>query len=386
MNFNNIKVLLTDGGARQTLTMLHGLKEIGCHVTVLCSSKLNVCYASKLPDEKILHPDAAGSYDGFEEVLMKELRTGKYDVLFPVAEMTTNKVTKREEEIKQYVKIACAPRASYIQAFNKQRTFEIALDNGIPCPYTRREGQDIEDFLQHAKFPIIIKPRNGVGSIGFHKFETEEEFRRRLNNGELNIDEYVIQEFVRFEKRIGTYLFVDQNNNVMMSMAQDVLRWFPLDAGTAVLIQSVDAPEAIHYAGELLKAMNWRGFANVGFMIDQETGKPVLLEINGRITAGIKLSWMCGINIAKQLMELCYDETVTYYTDNDKFGLMARHTQSDILWFLKSPSRFSSKPSWFSWKNTSDLVFWKEDPKPWFTYTFSKFFSYRKNMEKRRHD
>ena len=67
MDFSKIRVLLTDGGARQTLTILHGLKEIGCHVTVLCSSKYEVCYASKLPDEKILNENAAGSYDGFEE-------------------------------------------------------------------------------------------------------------------------------------------------------------------------------------------------------------------------------------------------------------------------------------------------------------------------------
>jgi len=385
MDFSKIKVLLTDGGARQTLTMLHGLKEIGCHVTVLCSSKLDVCYVSRLPDEKILHPNAAGSYAGFEEVLMKELQTGKYDVLFPVAEMTTNKVTRREDEIRQYVKIACAPRESYIQAFDKQYTFEVALDNGIPCPYTRRANQDIEDFLSHAKFPIIIKPRNGMGSIGFHKFETEAEFRERLENGTLNVDEYVVQEFVRFEKRIGTYIFVDQNNNVTLSMAQDVLRWFPIDAGTAVLIRSVDAPEALRYAGELLKAMNWRGFACPGFMIDQETGRPVLLEINGRITAGIKLSMMCGFNVARQLIELAYDEPVTAYPPNEKFGLMARHTQADIAWFLKSPNRFRSKPSWFSWKNTSDLVFWANDPLPWFTYSMRKMFGYKESMNKRRH-
>ncbi len=385
MDFSKVRVLLTDGGARQTLTMLHGLKDIGCHVTVLCSSKFDVCYASKLPDKKILHEDAAGSYDGFEEILLKTLQTGEYDVLFPVAEMTTNKVTRNEEEYKKYVRIACAPRESYIQAFNKQRTFEVALDNGIPCPYTRREGQDIEDYLANAKFPIIIKPRNGVGSIGFHKFNTEEEFRARLDSGELNVDEYVVQEFVKFDKRIGTYVFIDKENNVCMSMAQDVLRWFPLDAGTAVLIRSVDAPEALEYAGELLKAMNWRGFANVGFMIDSETGKPILLEINGRITAGIKLSYMCGINIARQLMELCCDEKVTRYPQNDKFGLMARHFHSDVLWFLKSKNRFKAEPSWFSWKNTKDLVYWKGDLKPWFVYTIRKAMGYQDGMKKRKH-
>ncbi|MBE6857485.1 MAG: ATP-grasp domain-containing protein [Ruminococcus sp.] len=385
MNFNGIKVLLTDGGGRQTLTILHGLKEIGCHVTVLCSTKLDVCYNSKLPDARILDYDAAGSHDGFEEFIMKVLKEGNFDVLLPVAEITTNKVTLHEDEIKQYVKIACAPRSAYIQAFNKQRTFEKALEIGIPCPYTRRESQTVEDYLSKAKFPVIIKPRQGLGSIGFHKFETREEFDKALAEKTFNPDEYVIQEFVKFDKRIGTYIFMDQNCKTCASMAQEVLRWYPIDAGTAVLTRSIDAPDAIRYSRELLKALEWHGFANVGFMIDKETGEAKLLEINGRISAGVKLSWFCGINIAKQLMEMAYDQEVTEYPDNKKFGLMARHSHADISWFFKSKERFSCKPSWFSWKNTTDLVYWKGDMKPYFTYTLQKIFRYKEDISKRKH-
>ena len=385
MDFTKIKVLLLDGGARQTLTMLHGLKQVGCHVTVLCSSKNDVCYNSKLPDKKILDHDAAGSYDGFEAAVLKLVASGDYDVLFPVAEMTTNKVTLHEEEIKKHVKIACAPRNSYIQAFNKQNTFEKAMEIGIPCPYTRKNGQSIEDYLSNAKFPIIIKPRQGLGSIGFHKFNTETEFREALAKKTFDPDEYVIQEFVEFDKRIGTYVLMDKDGNAKMSMAQDVLRWYPLDAGTAVLVQSVDAPEAIKYSKELLKALGWKGFANCGFMIENSTGKPKLLEINGRITANVKISWLCGFNVAKQLIEMAFDEPVTEYPDNTKFGMKTRHFQADLLWFINSSERFKADPSWFSWKNTEDLVYWKGDPKPFFTYTFQKVFRYRDAMDKRKH-
>ena len=385
MDFTKVRVLLVDGGARQTLTILHGLKEIGCHVTVLCSSKKDVCYNSKLPDKKILNPDAAGSYDGFEDAVLELVKTGDYDVLFPVAEITTNKVTLHEDEIKQSVKIACAPRASYIQAFNKQNTFDKAMEIGIPCPYTRKSSQSVEDFLEHAKFPVIIKPRQGLGSIGFHKFETREEFDEALLNKTFDPEENVIQEFVKFDNRIGTYVLADKNGDPKMSMAQNVLRWYPLDAGTAVLVQSIDAPEAIQYSKKLLKALGWKGFANCGFMIDRNTGEPKLLEINGRITANVKISWLCGFNVAKQLIELAYDEPVTDYGDNVKFGMMTRHFQADFLWFLKSKTRFSCKPSWFSWKNTSDLVYWKKDVKPFFTYTFQKIFRVKDDMAKRKH-
>jgi len=64
---------------------------------------------------------------------------------------------------------------------------------------------------------------------------------------------------------------------------------------------------------------------------------------------------------------------------------MARHFHSDVLWFLKSKNRFKSKPSWFSWKNTKDLVYWKGDIKPWFVYTIRKAMGYQDGMKKRKH-
>lgn len=385
MDFSKIRVLVTDGGARQTLTIIHGLKEIGCKISVMCSSKLDACYVSNIPDEKILNKDAAGSYEGFETFLLELLKKGKYDVLLPVAEMTTNKVTRSEEEYKKYVRIACAPRAAYIQAFNKQATFEQAMRLGIPCPFTRRENQTVREYLDKASFPIIIKPRNGVGSIGFHKFDSLDDFRLLTEKRKINLDDYVIQEYISFKKRLGILIFMDQNGNAATSYATEVLREYPVDAGTAVLVRSVNEPEAVRDAVKLLKAIRWKGFADVGFMIDKNTGERRLMEINGRIPASFKMSWLCGFNVARQLVEMAYDEPVTVYPANTKFGVMTRHAQADWTWFLKSPDRFRAKPSWFSRKNRHDVVFWKDDPKPWFAYTLQRLCRFGKISRKKRH-
>ena len=385
MDFSKIRVLLTDGGARQSLTILHGLKEIGCHVTVLCSSKYDVCYASKLPDEKILNENAAGSYSGFEEFLYSQISSGKYDVLLPVAEMSTNKVTKHEDEYKKYVKLACAPREAYIQAFNKQNTFEHAMNIGMPCPATRRENQTVEDYLESVEFPVIIKPRFGMGSIGFHKFERREDFWPYIKEHNINLDQYVLQKFIEYDKYLGAIMFIDQKGNVCMAYADEVLRWFPIDAGTACLIRSIDNPELLDNTERLLKAMNWQGIAALSFMIDKTDNTPKLQEINGRIPASIKLSWQCGINVAKLLVEMAYDQNVEKYGENKSFGQLTRHFHADIGWFLKSPNRFSAEPSWFSWKNTKDVVYWKGDLKPWFAYTIKKILGFEEGVKKRRH-
>lgn len=385
MRFDDKRVLVLDGAGKQTLAMIRGLKEIGCHVTALCTSKTDVAYVSRLPDEKLLIPDMTVIDEHYIKKLLEIVSSGKYDVLMPVGELTTNPVTQHEKEFQQYVKLACAPREIYIRAFNKQFTFDTAMENGIPCPYTRHSKQDINDYLETCTFPIIIKPREGLGSIGFHKFETREDFWPYMKQNGLNPDDYVVQEFVHFENRIGTNLFVDQKGNICTAYAVDVLRWFPIDAGAGVLIVTIDAHEVLKYAGDLLKALGWKGFANVAFMVDQNTGEPRLLEINGRIPASVKMAYICGSNVSRQLLEMVYDQDVIQYPENDKFGMYIRHLDTDIAWFLKSPDRFKTKPSWFSWKNTQEILYSKDDRKPFFANFFQKTFRYQAIMKKKQH-
>ncbi len=385
MDFTKLRVLVMDGGGKQTLAMVRGLKEIGCHVTVLCNTKMDTCYVSNKPDERILNTDLTKRNEETLEFLISLVSTGKFDALMPIGELSTNFVTEHEDEFKKYVKLACAPRETYIKAFNKQTTFDQAMKSGIPCPYTRRSEQDIEEFLEACRFPIIIKPRQGLGSIGFHKFEKRDEFWPYMKEHGLNPDDYVVQGFVDYEDRISANLFVDQKGNICTSYAVDALRWFPIDAGAGVLSETVDAHEVLQYAGKLLQELKWKGFAQVAFMMDRNTGEPRLQEINGRIPASVKMAYMCGCNISRQLLEMAFDQEVIQYPENDKFGMYIRHFDTDIAWFLKSPNRFKSNPSWFSWKNTQEVLYSKDDKRPFWSHLFLKIFRYKETMERKRH-
>lgn len=385
MDFNDKRVLVCDGDGRQTLTIIHCLKELGCQVSVLCQSKYDLCHASSNPAEKIVNEKCSPAHADFQKFVLSTVSNGNYDVLFPVGEMTTNKITEIEEDLKKHIRLACTPRSAYINAFDKQRTFEIAKQNDIPIPKTRDSGQNVEEYLSTVSFPLIIKPRNGVGSIGFHKFENRAEFEPYIKNNNIDLESYVLQEYVEYDKRLGSILFMDQKGNVCMAYADEVIRWYPLDAGSACCIRSIDHPDIIEWSARLLKAMNWSGVAALSFMVDKVTGEPKLLEINGRIPASIRLSHQCGFNVAKLLLEMAYDEDVEQYGVNRKHGQVTRHFHAEVLWFLHSKDRFKTKPSWFSWKNTKDVVFWKDDPRPCLNYTVQKLLAYGEFKKKRQH-
>ena len=385
MNFRDVRVLVTDGDGRQTMTILHGLKDLGCRISVLCGSKLDLCYRSNIPAEKILDDRASCDHPEFADYVLSLVSAGKYDVLLPVGEMATNRITEAEDGIRKHVLLACAPRSAYINAFDKQRTFELAARAGIPIPATRMQTQTVEEYLETVSFPLIIKPRNGVGSIGFHKFEKREDFAPYVSEHGIDLDQYVLQEYVDYEKRLGTILFMDPKQKVCMAYADEVLRWYPLDAGSACCIRSIDHPQALEWSAALLREMKWEGVAALSFMIDRKTGVPKLLEINGRIPASIRLSRQCGFNVSKLLLEAAFEGEAEAYPPNTAFGQVTRHFHAEIPWFLHSPDRFRTDPSWFSWKNTRDVVFWRDDRKPWFAYTMQKLFGYRKFRKERRH-
>ena len=385
LDFAQLRVLVMDSGGKQTLAMVRGLKELGCHVTVLCSTRYDTCYVCNKPDENLLNPNLVERNEETLRYLLSLVEGGSYDVLMPIGELSTNFVTSHENELLPHVRLACAPREVYIRAFNKQTTFDQAMASGIPCPYTRHSSQPIEDFLAKATFPIIVKPRQGLGSIGFHKFETEAEFRTRMAAPDFDVDDYVVQEFVRFENRIGTNLFVDRQGRICTSYAVDVTRWFPIDAGAGVLIQTVDAHEVLAYAGRLLQDLGWQGFANVAFMIDCQTGEPRLLEINGRIPASVKMAYLCGCNVSRQFLEMIFDQEVTAYPENQSFGMYIRHFDTDLAWFLHSKDRFRAHPSWFSWKNTQEILFSRDDQRPFWSHLMLKVFHYRETMQRKKH-
>lgn len=380
MDFKGIRVLLLDGSGRQTLSILYGLKKIGCHVTVVCASKLDVCNVSFFPDKKII--DKSACSDGLIELVKREVISRDYDVLLPVTEFTTDLITKHEKEINKYVRIACARREAYIQAHNKQYTFEKAMEVGIPCPLTRKVNESVNDYLDRAKFPIIIKPRSGVGSIGFKKINDRSQFDKLIKDNILCPDDYVIQEFIPAKNIRGVNIFV-ADGELKGALANAVLRHYPVDAGSATLVRSVDDDNAIEYSYKLLNAMGWRGYADVSYLIDDRDGTLKLLEINGRINASVKLYFYCGYNLSQQLVEMAYNEKITTYPRNSRVGLSVRHSQADILWFIHSRDRFNTKPSYFNRVKTKDVVFSLKDPLPYVTYTLQHILAFRDFKKKR---
>ena len=385
MDFKGIRVLVLDGYGRQLSTILQQLHDLGCVITTLNCSKLDIGYTSRYPKKKILEPKTRYDNKELKKVLDREIFSGNYDVVFPMLEPATEVLTSNALEYEKYVKIIAAPHEAFVKAYDKQDSMLACMDNNIPCPITKRDSETLEEYIEKVGFPIVVKPRRGTGSIGFHCINNQNELNKLLSDKSFKIEENVIQQYIsQTDTQYLAYIMLDNDHKLRSAVITDKARWYPIDGGSTCFARTVDRPDILEYSLKLLNAIEWKGFAQIDFIGDPKDGLPKCMEINGRISASTKICWHVGIPIVKQMLQYVYNVPLDDFSELTSIDYRVRYSQTDILWFIKNPKRWSFRPSWFSNKRTTDLIWNWKDPIPYFSYSISHLLTFKDEMNKRK--
>ena len=113
------------------------------------------------------------------------------------------------------------------------------------------------------------------------------------------------------------------------------------------------------------------------------SGEYKIIELNPRVPASLRAADIAGVNfphlIVCDLLKL--PNPVSTY----KTGFFLRYLGLDIMWFLKSPQRFKSKPSWFLCfgKKVFFQDIYATDPTTWwnwFTHGFQRYLNKIKHL------
>ena len=384
-DLRGVRVLLLEGFARQNMALMPALKALGCHLTTYNNSKLDVGYASRWPDVKLVkHWDREDADSSFA-ALMEVLREGHYDIVIPMTDFSAALLCDHIDEVRPLAWPAVNEPEAFWQAADKQRTMQACEEAGVPCPHTLYDMQSADDILAAGMpFPFIIKPRVGYGSIGFHVIRDEEQLRKVFPEALARFGGMVVQDYI---PQTGTQykceVFLDADGQPKSAVVFDKTRWYPIDGGSTCCSCSVHRPDIAANSIKLLQAIGWRGYGDVDLIEDPRDGVARVMEINPRITASVKVCFAAGVDFARQIVELGMGYPVTDYPDY-RDGVRLRYMHTDLLWFLQSPNRFKAKPSWFDFRNTTDQIFSLRDPWPWFTYTLQGLRKRKSEMEKRK--
>lgn len=386
-DYKGIRVLVADGYGRQIPSILKQLHDLGCIITTINCSKLDVGYTSRYPHRRVVVNGIREDVKLYEKAIRRELRHMRYDVVFPMLEPSTEILHKLKRLGRLGdTKLIAAPYEAFSMAYNKQLTMETCMDNGIPCPVTKRDSESLEEFLSKVSFPLAAKPRKGSGGAGFKKIRDRSELDRYISEGTIIPEEYVIQEYIEQDQFMcNCYVMMDDSHKPVYSVAIRTYRWFPVDGGPGCFGRTITQPLVTENAVRLFEALKWSGFGQVSFMMDSRDGIPKVTEINGRISAGIKIVDYAGCTPVKFMLDRAYGKHLTPVRKEIKEGLGLRYFHTDILWLLKSPNRFRAKPSWFDFRHTKDYIFSWSDPIPFFSYGIEHMLTFKKDMKRRKH-
>ncbi|MBR5192039.1 MAG: ATP-grasp domain-containing protein [Clostridia bacterium] len=384
--WTNKKILIIDGYARQTLPMAKAFRKLGCKVTTLCFSKLDVGYATKYANKKILFGVEKENYDAQLAKVKEILKAEKYDMVVPMTDYSATYLSKNKEELSQYAYIAVNNWDVFKLAINKEETMKLCEENGLSAPKTLFSSSPLEDIQNSAlRYPLVIKPKTACGSIGFSIIKDFEHLKKVVasypeENGEYFIQEYIPQGDM---SQYGAEVFRNRDGKYSSVLINEKPRWYPIDGGSPTINIVINNEAMEELSKNLLDKMNWEGYANIDFVIDERDGQPKILEVNARISAAVMLNYMAGVNVAKLLLENAFCDNVSVYNDFKK-GVSISCCLTEFLWFVKSKKRFKSKPNILFKRRNKDVIFSFADPKPFFVFCIQSMKNYKTAMKKRK--
>ncbi len=384
-DYSQYTVLIFGAGGRQTLPVCKGFCEIGCKVITYCHSPRDTGALTKYKAERIVYNSKKSDHLSYYDYGMKLIKNNGYSLVVPVSDMGASYLSKHKSEIPARTRVAVNDWDTFQFAIDKAKTMKVCMDNGIPAPKTIF-GDDLEKRVNEIEFeyPVVVKPRTGMGSIGFNVIKTKDQLLQYIKqyddrNGSLLIQEYIKQ---GKQPQYRADLFRTKDGDFKAACVGKVTRWYPLDGGSGIHIISIHDDRIIDNCKKLLDAIGWIGYANIDMVYDERNKTAKIIEINGRTGASIKIDYECGVNISQLILENEMGLPVTDMTSYDD-GKQTSCFLPDLLWLIRSKDRFNADPSWFDRKDIKDVIFSWDDPLPTVGFLVESIKNFVPSMKKR---
>lgn len=346
-------VLLLDDGGTQVLPLAKSLHKLGYSVHSVYCSKWSYGYPSRFIKKHIFF-DNMKDIDAFGAFVLQVLSTNEYVTVIPLDDDSAEVVSKYRDEINKYCRIVVPSYEVFKRGFDKQSLMEICQEKGFPHPPTLIvDGDKINDApLDVLSYPVLIKPNHTCGGRGMTLVNDRQELLSVFPKiyqiyGECHLQSYIPQGGAQVEVQ----LYINEKKELTQSSVIYKYRWYPEKGGSSCCNVSYDDDEIVRICYNLLKELDWIGFADFDTIQDPRTGKLLIMELNPRLPACVKTTFAAGIDWGKVLVSEYLGSEHPYYKKEKKVYL--RHLGMEALWFYYSKNRFKTKPSWFKFLGCS---------------------------------
>lgn len=316
---------------------LHGIEV----AAVDYSNEGTYGFYSKYCSEKLVGPhyrkDPKGLVDFLIDYAKKQTSP---PVLIPCADPYVEFVDAHLDLLRKYFLIPQTEQGLYTKAMNKETLHSLAVEHGVLVPETVRV--DEENFIQKVeeivKYPCLVKPTDSPAFVSRFRKKLFKVFNREELEASIKMAqdanlEVIVQRIIPgFDDHMYTFdAYLNQDSKVTHWLTCQKFRQYPINFGASVYTGQRYVPELFEIGAQFLEAIKWKGFAEIEFKKDAETGKFYLIEINVRITNLNNLLYKAGVNMPYlTYMELTGEPQKPYAITRDT-GLVFWYAYEDLL-------------------------------------------------------
>jgi len=352
-------VLVTDGEERAALAAVRALGRLGHRVYVCASREHPLAGWSRYCQASATTPSALREPARYGDAVGALLERWHADVLLPIS----------EQSLRALLPVRFDKRGVHVP-FPSLEVFESVSDKAellrrcerfdltVPKQHVLQASSDIDVIDTALTFPLVVKPSRSVVVTGAGGIKTgvsyaadRDQLRQQLTALPSEVFPVLLQERI-VGPGSGVFLLL-WDGEVVAAFAHRRLREKPPAGGVSVYSESVPLdPVLVERGVRLLRDLGWQGVAMIEFKTDRRSGRPYVMEINGRFWGSLQLAIEAGVNFPALLVDCALGRRPVrpsyrvglrnrwWWGDVDHIVARLRHDTADLGLLPDAPSRW----------------------------------------------
>lgn len=192
----------------------------------------------------------------------------------------------------------------------KQRVYEFMKSNNIVTPEVYYNYSNLD-------YPVIVKPDNGMGSMGVFKVRNEKE----LNFFKEYVSGSIVQELIAgIEYTVD--VLCDMKGNYIYIIPRERVEVRSGEVSKSKTIKDIQIVEETKKIINIINANFNNGLRGpLTFQFIKSGEELYFLELNTRFGGGVPLSFEAGANYSKKLIDIINGESLSYIDDYKEISM-----------------------------------------------------------------
>lgn len=289
------------------LSIIRCLGKEGIHTVAMDYSKENTYGAqSKYLSEQLIVPHYKKEETKLVEFMVDYAKKeASKPVLFPSGDPYVEFIDRNFDQLKPFYLFPMDKKGKWTDAMMKDTLEKLAVKYDMPIPPSVELNDEklTEKVVEIVGYPCILKPTESTMFVA--KFRV----KNFILNNEAELLKYkqiiqeskldgVVQRIIPgFDDHMYTYdAYLNKDSEVTHWMTCQKHRQFPINYGASVYTEQRLVPELHEVSKKFFKEIGYKGFGEIEFKKDANTGRFYMIEINTRTTNLNHLLYKAGIN------------------------------------------------------------------------------------------